>query len=185
VEVVVARVGKPHGIRGEVTVQLHTDHPSARFVPGAAFATEAKPGSGVPHSLTLRTAREHNGIWLLAFDQIHDRTAAETLRGTRLVAPADRPEVGQVDSKPEEREEEGYYEDDLIGLTVLARDGARLGSVTGLEVGAAQDLLVVTLDTGSKAYLPFVAAIVPEVDLDASVVVVDPPDGLLELNAEG
>lgn len=181
-EVVVARVGKPHGIRGEVTVQLHTDNPAARFVPGAAFTTEAKPGSGVPRLLTLRTAREHNGIWLLGFDQIPDRTAAETLRGTRLTAPAQRPGADQVDA---EAEEEAYYEDDLIGLTVLARDGVRLGSVTGLEVGAAQDLLVVTLDSGTKAYLPFVGAIVPEVDLDGRVVVVDPPKGLMELNAEG
>ena len=84
----VARIGKPHGLRGEVTVQTHTDDPEARFAPGVVYATEAAPGSGVPRSLTLRTARLHQKVWLLGFEEIPDRTGAESLRGTRLVVDA-------------------------------------------------------------------------------------------------
>ena len=170
-EVVVARIGKPHGLRGEVTVQLHTDDPESRFTPGAVLATQAKPASGVPRALTIRSTRVHQGIWLLGFEEVPDRTGAESLRGTRLVAPAQASDEG-----------DGWYEDELVGLTVVDHSGTRLGEVTGLEIGPAQDLLVVRLDTGADAYLPFVEAIVPEVDVDAGRVVVDPPDGLLELN---
>ena len=87
-EVVVARIGKPHGLRGEVTVQLHTDDHEARFAAGAVLATQAAPGSRVPQALTIRSTRVHQGTWLLGFEEIPDRTGAESLRGTRLVAPA-------------------------------------------------------------------------------------------------
>jgi 16S rRNA processing protein RimM len=171
-EVVVARIGKPHGLRGEVTVQLHTDNPQARLPVGAVLSTRAAAGSGVPKTLTVRSTRIHQGIWLLAFEEIPDRTGAESLRGTRLVAAPDRDD-----------EDDGWYEDDLVGLPVLTRDGTRIGAVTGLDLGPAQDLLVVSLDSGGEAYLPFVDAIVPEVDVERGRVVVDPPPGLLELNA--
>ena len=68
----VARIGKPHSLNGEVTVQTHTDDPERRFVEGTEFATEAAAGTGVPRSLTLRSARLHNGVWLLGFDEIPD-----------------------------------------------------------------------------------------------------------------
>lgn len=98
-EVLVARIGKPHGLRGEVTVQVHTDVPHERFVVGAAFGTDPDRGA-----LTVRAARVHNGIQLLAFEEASDRTAAEALRGTRLFAA------------PDEEDDEGFYEDDLVGL---------------------------------------------------------------------
>jgi 16S rRNA processing protein RimM len=171
-EVVVARIGKPHGLRGEVTVQLHTDDPETRFAAGAVLATRAAAGSGVPPALTIRSTRVHQGVWLLAFEEISDRTSAESLRGTRLVA----------DAHPATDESDAWYADELRGLAVVTIDGTRLGEVTGLEVGPAQDLLVVRLDAGTDAYLPFVEAIVPEVDVEGGRVVVDPPEGLLELN---
>ena len=171
-EVVVARIGKPHGLRGEVTVRLHTDDPDARLAVGSVLATKASAGSGVPKALTIRSTRVHQGTWLLTFAEIPDRTGAESLRGTRLVAAPIRDE-----------EDDGWYEDELVGLPVLTRDGTRIGAETGLEVGPAQDLLVVRLDAGTDAYLPFVEAIVPEVDVEGGRVVVDPPEGLLELNA--
>ena len=174
-EVVVARIGKPHGLRGEVTVQLHTDDPETRFAVGATLATQAIAGSGVPRTLTVRSTRVHQGTWLLGFEQIQDRTGAESLRGSRLVFDA-------ADLAPSD-DDDGWYEEELRGLTVLTRDGTRLGEVTRLELGAAQDLLVVALDRGGDAYLPFVEAIVPEVDVAGGRVVVDPPEGLLELNA--
>jgi 16S rRNA processing protein RimM len=90
--------------------------------------------------------------------------------------------VDAADLAPSD-DDDGWYEEELRGLTVLTRDGTRLGEVTRLELGAAQDLLVVALDRGGDAYLPFVEAIVPEVDVAGGRVVVDPPEGLLELNA--
>lgn len=184
-QLVVARIGKPHALRGEVTVQLHTDDPRSRFVPGATFRTEAAAGSGVPRELTLRSARLHQGTWLLAFDQVPDRTGAEGLRGTRLLAEAAPTEDAGADDAGES--DEGWYEDELVGLDVLDPAGARLGRVSGLEVGAAQDLLRVTLEGGGRAgaevLVPFVRAIVPTVDLAARRVVVDAPPGLLELEA--
>jgi len=172
--VVLARIGKPHGLRGEVTVQLHTDEPERRFAVGTVLETEAAPGSGVPRQLTLRSTRVHRGIWLLGFEEIQDRTGAEGLRGTRLVTD----EV-TVDA---DRDEEAYLEDDLVGLEVRDPAGAVLGTVSGLELGTAQDRLVVELSDGVTACVPFVEAIVPTVAEDH--VVVDAPPGLFDLYRE-
>jgi 16S rRNA processing protein RimM len=177
-DVVVARIGKPHSLHGEVTVQLHTDDPLSRFVPGATFATQATPGTGVPPTLTLRSARLHNGTWLLGFEQVPDRTGAQALRGTRLVLDI------EAEAVPEPDEPGGaWFEDELTGLAVITREGTRVGEVSGLEIGPAQDLLVLALDAGGTAYVPFVSALVPHVDVDEGVVVIDPPEGLLELNS--
>jgi 16S rRNA processing protein RimM len=174
---VVARIGKPHGVRGEVTVRVHTDDPDARFVVGARFDTQTDTAGLVPPSLTLRSARRHNRTWLLGFDEVPDRTAAERLRGARLLWAADLPEDADSDGL-----EDGWYEEQLVGMAVERADGTAVGTVSGLKVGAAQDLLVVAVAGGVTAYLPFVEAIVPVVDVDAGRVVVDPPPGLLELN---
>ena len=183
-DVVVARIGKPHGLGGEVTVQLHTDEPQSRFAAGTAYETQARPGTGVPRILTLRSARLHNGTWLLAFDGIPDRTGAESLRGTRLVVDngqaAGGPETDEIATESDEPGE-AWYEEQLVGLAVHRPDGSRVGVVGGLEIGAAQDLLVVALDGGHTAYVPFVSAIVPTVDVEGGRVVIDPPPGLLEL----
>lgn len=176
-ERLVARIGKPHGLRGEVTVRAHTDDPEARFVPGTVFTTEAAPGTGVPKALTLATARLHRETWLLGFEEIPDRTGAESLRGTTLhLSDADLEEV--------ELEEDSWYEEDLIGLMAYDPTGAQIGEVSGLVNGAAQDLLVVRLRDGAEALVPFVAAIVTEVDPEAGRVVVDAPPGLLDLARE-
>ena len=174
----VARIGKPHGLRGEVTVQTHTDDPEARFAPGAVYATEAAAGSGVPRALTLRSARLHQKIWLLGFEEIGERTSAESLRGTRLFIDAEAAAEAAAD------EDDAWYEDELVGLTAVDPAGAPLGEVTGLRTGAAQDQLVLRLTGGLEALVPFVAAIVPEVDVEGGRVVVDAPPGLLELNAD-
>lgn len=176
-DVLVARVGRAHSLRGEVTVQLHTDDPQARFRPGVRFRTEAPAGSGVPGELTLRSARLHNGTWLLAFDEVPDRTGAEGLRGARLLVDAASDEA--------EADEEAWYADELMGLRAVDRRGAELGTVAGLEHGPAQDLLVLRLPDGERAWVPFVAVIVPEVDVAGGRVVIDPPEGLLDLNRGG
>jgi 16S rRNA processing protein RimM len=163
---VVARIGKPHGLKGEVTVRLHTDAPDARFVIGATFQTD--PASHGP--LTLRTHRVHNGIHLLGFDETPDRTAAEELRGTQLL----------VDAQTGEDEAGAWYAEELIGLEVVDTEGIRLGTVVELHDRPAQDLLEVRLENGNTGYVPFVEQLVPTVDVEAGRVVVDPPLGLFD-----
>ncbi|HEV7146298.1 MAG TPA: ribosome maturation factor RimM [Pedococcus sp.] len=175
-QLLVARIGKPHGLHGEVTVQLHTDDPERRFVVGAVLTTQAAAGSGVPRVLIVHSTRVHQGVWLLGFEGIPDRTGAESLRGTRLLA--------DVTSDEPAEDEDAWYEDDLVGLTVTTRDGTVVGEVGGLESRPVQDLLVVRLTRGGEALVPFVEQIVPVVDLEGRRVVIDPPAGLLELYAD-
>ena len=167
-DVVVARIGKAHGLRGEVTVEVRTDAPQERFVVGATFATD--PASAGP--LRLRSVRDHNGITLLGFEGAPDRSAAERLRGTLLIA----------DVEEDEDDENAWYEKDLVGLRVLTVAGEQVGEVAGVDSRPAQDLLVVRLTSGREALVPFVAALVPEVDVEGGRVVIDPPAGLLELD---
>ncbi|WP_377641586.1 ribosome maturation factor RimM [Oryzobacter terrae] len=174
---VVARIGKPHGLLGEVTVQLHTDEPERRLAVGAVLDTEAARGTGVPRALRVRSTRVHNGVWLVAFDEIPDRTGAESLRGTRLVVDDDGTDAAADDGDDVFREEE------LVGLRVVDPSGADLGAVAGLEIGAAQDRLVVTLTDGREVLVPFVEAIVPEVDVEGGRVVLDAPAGLFDLGS--
>lgn len=167
-ELLAARIGKPHGLRGEVTVRLHTDSPRDRFVPGAVFATDP-PGSG---PLTLLSARVHQGGWLLSFAEARDRTAAEALRGTRLLLDA-----GATAAEPD-----AWYESELVGLAVDDPAGTRIGEVVALHDRPAQDLLEVRLRDGRCGLVPFVADLVPLVDVPGGVVVVDAPDGLFDLD---
>lgn len=175
-DVVVARIGKAHALRGEVTVELRTDDPQARLSPGATLRTTAPKGSGVPRELTVATARVHNGTWLLSFEGIPDRTGAEGLRGTLLHAD-------QVPGDGEPDEGEGWYPDELVGLEVRDGDGARIGEVLDLHTRAVQDLLEVRLDDGREGLVPFVEAMVPVVDVAGGVVVITPPPGLFDLDA--
>lgn len=161
----VARIGRPHGLRGEVTVQSHTDQPAERFVAGAEFVTEPPLGR-----LTIRSARLQGKAWVLGFVQVIDREGAEAIRGTRLLAAPDAP-----------GEDDGFYEEDLVGLQVVLPDGSLVGTVTALHQRPAQDLIEIELVAGTAAYVPFVEEIVPEVDLEAGRMVIDPPPGLLEL----
>ena len=167
-QVVVARIGKAHGLRGEVTVQVLTGAPDERFVPGATFVTE--PVAAGP--LVLRSARDHNGILLLGFEHTDDRTGAEALRGIKLLA----------DALEDDGDEDAWYERDLVGLKAVTVGGDEVGEVTALESRPAQDLLVLRLSDGRQARVPFVTAIVPEVDIAGGRVVLDPPAGLLDLD---
>jgi 16S rRNA processing protein RimM len=167
-QVVVARIGKAHGLRGEVTVQVLTGAPDERFAPGATFMTE--PAASGP--LVLRSARDHNGILLLAFEHTDDRTGADALRGIKLLA----------DALEDDGDEDAWYERDLVGLKAVTVGGDEVGEVTSLESRPAQDLLVLRLTDGRKARVPFVTAIVPQVDIAGGRVVIDPPAGLLDLD---
>lgn len=162
---IAARLGKPHGIRGEFTVEVRTDDPDARFVPGAVFTTDPDIGE-----LTLERARWHRDRLLLTFAEIADRTRAEEVRNTLLL----------VDSADDVVEDDAWSVDELVGLAVvLAADGTPVGTVSDLTVGAMQDLLHVDTPAGDEVLVPFVEEIVPEVDLEAGRALLTPPPGLL------
>jgi len=167
----VARVGKPHGVRGEVTVQLFTDDPGQRLAAGAVLLRE--PGKDTAdrstRTLTVSTQRWNKNICLLSFDEIRDRTAAESLRGSVLfVEPAAEP----VDDADE------WYSHELEGLRCLNPAGETLGTVRELITGPVQDLLAVVTAEDEEVLVPFVQELVPEVDVEAGVIRLDPPHGL-------
>ncbi|TIC88193.1 ribosome maturation factor RimM [Nocardioides sp. GY 10113] len=170
-EVVVGRIGKPHGIRGEVTVDVRSDEPDRRFHPGAVLRAAPPRGSDFPHAtLTVEGARWHQSVLLLAFEEIPDRNAAEAARGVVLHATVD------AEERPEDPDE--FYDHQLIGLAAVDLDGTPLGEVTGLVHGA-QDLLRLRTVAGREALVPFVTALVPEVDLDGGRVVIADRPGLV------
>jgi 16S rRNA processing protein RimM len=170
-EVVVGRIGKPHGIRGEVTVEVRTDEPDLRFVTGARLLARAPRGGSFDlPALTVAGSRWHKTVLLLSFEEIADRNAAEAARGVVLsatVSPQQRP------ADPEE-----FYDHQLVGLAVRDTDGTGIGEVTGVLHGA-QDVLRIRATDGREALVPFVAALVPEVDLAAGHVVVADRPGLV------
>jgi 16S rRNA processing protein RimM len=167
---VVGRVGRPHGLRGEVTVEVRTDDPASRFAVGSVLATE--PAERGP--LTVSAARWHSGALLVAFDGCQDRDAAEELRGTLL-------EIDSAELQPLGDPEE-FYDHDLIGLSVVTVAGEQVGDVADV-LHHGQDLLVVEgsgARVGAEIMIPFVAAIVPTVDVAAGRLIIDPPAGLLD-----
>ena len=167
----VARIGKPHGIRGEVTVQVLTDAPGDRFVPGTQFIVE--PASSGP--LTVISARWNKDILLLAFEEIETRNEAEGLRGAKLFIETE--DIGADD------DDEGWYEHELVGLDVHV-GGKVVGKVSALHTLPVQDLLVVTTAEGAEVLIPFVEQIVPEVNVGDKYVLVTPPPGLFEVNTD-
>jgi 16S rRNA processing protein RimM len=166
--VVVGRIGRPHGVRGEVTVEVRTDDPDLRFVPGAVLLTE--PADRGP--LTVAGRRWHREVLLLAIDGIASREAAEELRNTELLV--------EVAGLPALDDPDDFYDHQLVGLTARLTGGEPLGRVVAVEHEGA-DRLVVERPDGGRLLVPFVTAIVPRVDLAAGELVVDPPEGLLEL----
>jgi 16S rRNA processing protein RimM len=171
---VVARIGRPHGIRGEVTVEVRTDTPDERFVPGAVLdvtapGRSAAPRPELPGQLTINGVRDHNGTLLLTFAEVTDRNRAEVLRGALLEA-----EVADASDEPD-----AWYDHELVGLRAESPDGAVLGEVTDIEHAPAQDLLTVRRPDGQERLVPFVSAIVPTVDVAGGRLVVVDPGGLL------
>jgi 16S rRNA processing protein RimM len=180
-QVAVGRIRRAHGIRGDVAVEVRTDEPDRRFAVGTVLATD--PADRGP--LTLTAARWHSGAYLMAFAEVNDRDAAEQLRGTWLVM--DSADIGST-GDPDE-----FYDHELIGLSAVTVGGERVGVVTDVR-HHGQDLLVIdpgSTDSGStdsgtgsarrgELLVPFVSAIVPEVDLPAGRLVIDPPPGLLD-----
>ena len=166
-DVVVGRIGRAHGIRGEVAVEVRTDHPDARFVAGAELGTD--PASAGP--LTIAATRPHRDRLLVSFAEVPDRSAAEGLRGVLLTVSND--DVDDVDDP------DAFYPHELVGLRVRTDDGLDVGEVVEVLPAPAHDLLRVRRDDGGEALVPFVGALVPEVDLDGGRLVVADRPGLL------
>ncbi len=155
----VGRIGRAHGILGEATIEVRTDEPERRFAIGAEVLTE-------DGSLTVSSARVHNGILLLGFKGINDRNAIEKLRNTLLYADVDINETGE--------DEDDYHVQQLIGLRAELEDGSDYGVVTDVLNLPAQDCLAIKTKNG-EVLIPFVHQLVPVVDLDNKKVVVIPP----------
>jgi len=212
-QLVVGRITRPHGVRGEVSVEVRTDEPDRRFAVGRVLATD--PVAAGP--LTVESARWHSGRLLIQFAGVADRNQAEDLRGIWLTL--DSAEAGPT-GDPDE-----FHDHELIGLAVVTTSGEPVGRVTDVR-HFGQDLLVIEPQPtdavkpqpigpvasgpatagpaptgpagrgpalapggpargapGNELLVPFVAAIVPEVDLATGRLVIDPPPGLLELAA--
>ncbi|MDR0482588.1 MAG: ribosome maturation factor RimM [Cellulomonadaceae bacterium] len=163
-ELVVAQIGRPHGVRGEVILDVRTDDPAARLPVGVELTTS--PSEAGP--LTILSRREYQGRWVVRFVEAPDRTAVEELRGVKIVTEADTSD-----------EPDAWYPHELEGLRVELGDGTVVGTVLALEHMPAHDVLVIRETTGERTLVPFVHAIVPVVDVPGGRVVLDPPGGLL------
>ncbi len=186
---VVGQIGKPHGIRGEVSVVVRTDEPEERFVAGAVFATKvprdrrvsAGPAgaaaAGVPYQvpaqMVLESIRWHQGRGIAQFEGVHDRNVAEALRGVFLQVDSD------TLSPPDDPDE--FLDHHLVGLRVESVGGAVLGTVADIDHAPSSDLIVLDKTDGGTALIPFVSQMVPTVDVPGGRIVVDLPEGLLDL----
>ena len=167
----VGRLTKAHGLKGAIKVELYTDEPEKRFVPGAVFTLQVPTGSKWHgKSLELNELRWYNGHAVAFFAGIDDRSEAETLVKAILWVSQDVKELPD--------EDDAWYDHQLVGLSVV-RDGETVGTVARVDHLPAQDLLAIKTEHG-EVLVPFVKAIVPEVDLAAGTVTVTPPAGLFE-----
>ncbi|WP_020671257.1 ribosome maturation factor RimM [Amycolatopsis nigrescens] len=170
-EVVVGRIAKAHGIRGELAVDVRTDSPEQRFAIGSVLSTRLRDGS--TRELTVAAARTHSGRLLVRFEQVLTRDVAETLRGALLLADTgDLPPTGDPDE---------FYDHELEGLRAELADGSLVGTVGEVLHSPGGELLSLERE-GGTVLVPFVRAIVPVVDVAGGRVVLDPPEGLLDMS---
>jgi 16S rRNA processing protein RimM len=163
-QLVVGRIGRAHGVLGEATVQVQTDDPDVRFKVGAKLSLDNGK------DLTIRSARWHNQILLLAFDGIIDRNQIEELRDQMISA-----EVDITSLSPGE-----YHYQQLLGCQVFLQNDELIGEVDEIVKLPGQDLLSVAKN-GKKVLIPMVKKIIISIDVSAKKIVVDPPEGLLDV----
>jgi 16S rRNA processing protein RimM len=170
---VVGEIVRPHGVRGEVVVDVRTDEPGERFAPGAVLVTDPGTAVSVPGTLTVEYARPHLGRLIVAFEGVEGREAADGLRRVLLC----------VDSAaiPPPADPDEFHDHQLLGLTAVDPEGEKLGEVVRIDHGPAADMLVLRRPDGGTALVPFVSAMVPEVDLAGGRLVMTLPGGLLDL----
>ena len=172
------RIGRAQGLKGEVNVYAYTDEPERRFASGSQLQTNDG------QVFTVVSSRRFKQRWIVLFQGVTDRNAAEALNGVELYVQAD----------PAEKlaQEDAWYPEDLIGLEVRMAPGNSLGESAGRVVGqvndvldgAAQQQLQIRMtteesDDGVEGLIPFVEALVPQVDIENGYVAIDPPGGLL------
>src|SRR5690554_2424038 len=160
----VARIGRAHGLKGEVSVEVRTDIPEERFAPGEIYETE--PAAAGP--LTVTASRTQGGRWYVRFAEVTSKEQADAVRDAELM----------IDGA-ESDEDGAWYVHELVGLTAIRPNGEILGTVTDLLSMPAQDLLEIKQADGHRAMIPFVDEFVPEVDMDAETITLTPPYGLL------
>lgn len=163
--ITVGRVGRAHGIKGEVTIDVRTDAPDLRFAAGVTL------GAGKHGTLTVARSHWHSNKLLVAFEGVTDRNRAEELSGTWLTISQD--DAGDAG-------DDAYWDHELIGLNAYDPTGELLGEVTDVHHHSAQPLLIVKHD-GRDVMVPFVGAIVTAVDLPGGRLTIDPPGGLFNL----
>lgn len=173
-ELVVGRVVKSHGVRGELVVDVRTDSPEERFAPGTRLLGRIGRGdAAIDREVTVDAARNHSGRLLVRLAGVADRDAADALRGMLLLVDSD--------ALPEPEDPDEFHDHQLVGLRVLDTAGAELGEVTEVVHTPGGELLSVRLAAGADALVPFVLEMVPDVDLAAGTCTIDPPEGLLDL----
>lgn len=163
---VVGRIGKAHGIRGDVYVEPFTDSPDERFADGNEISTST--GS----TMTVESSKWHSGRLLIHFSGVSDRNAAEAIRGIELVADVD---LLETPSDPDE-----FYDHQLVGLQALLTDGSNVGRISEVLHLPSQDVLVLVKPDETEVLIPFVSEIVPDVDVAAGTIRLTPPLGLLD-----
>jgi 16S rRNA processing protein RimM len=164
VRITVGRIARAHGLRGDVVVDVRTDDPDLRFALGTTFATPRG-------DLVVDASRWHGSGLLVRFEHVRDRESAERLRGLELALDV------PSDERPDDPDE--YYDHQLRGLSAYTVDGTLVGEVLDVLHLPTQDTLVLDL-AGREALVPFVAEIVPEVDLAGGRLVIADVPGLLD-----
>jgi 16S rRNA processing protein RimM len=170
-ELTIGRVVKAHGVSGEVVVEVRTDDPEMRFVPGAVL--RAKVSDHPDRNYVVAAVRPHGSRLLMRLDGVADRNAADALRGSWFVIDSeDLPPIDEPDT---------YYDHQLEGLAVRTIQGRDIGTVAEVLHTPAGELLAVNRGQAGELLVPFVSAIVTSVSLEDRIVEIDPPEGLLEL----
>jgi 16S rRNA processing protein RimM len=168
---VVGRIARAHGNRGEVIVNLHTDFPQDRFRPGAELFIERR---GAVEALRLTKVRFQHERPVLAIDGVTTMNDAEALAGYELRVPVERLAALPAGT---------FYRHELIGCRVETRSGAPVGVVTDVEGTFGGSRLIVDGGSRGEILIPLAAEICTAVDVAAQRIVIEPPEGLLELNA--
>jgi 16S rRNA processing protein RimM len=169
--VLVGRIARPHGIRGQVIVNPETDFVEDRFKVGARFWTRSTRGD---EQLTVTSARVQNGRPVVGFDGFSSIDEVERLAGLDLRVPEEELQPLEAGT---------YYHHQLIGCAVETVSGERVGDVVRVDGGATGSLLVVSGSRG-EILIPLAIAVCVEIDVGAHRIRIDPPDGLLELNTQ-
>ena len=166
-QVVVGRLGRPHGVKGEINVEVLTDDPEKRFAKGNKLTIQNQN-----KQLTVNTARLHTNKLLVTFNEVPDRNIAEDLKGNYLVIELNESEIPQTGDE--------FYEDQLIGLSAVSENKELFGEVIEVIHRSAQDLLVIKTPDNREVLVPFVDEIAPIIDLNKKIIVLNPPKGLFD-----